>query len=127
MPGNMFSISFGWRAGVYKWAPVWGGGKYWLHRLRVPVWGEGNARQKACSVPVSGGRQACINGHHFGVEESTTYIGFVYPFGVKGLRQKACSVSVSDGGQACINGHQFGVEERTDYIGFVSVWGGRKY
>ena len=85
--------------------------------------GEGNACQKACSVSVSGGGQACINGRQFGMEESTDYIGFVYQLGVKGLRQKACSVSVSGGGQACINGHQFGVEENTDYIGSCTSFG----
>ena len=38
---------------------------------------------------ISFGRgQACINGHQFGVEESSDSIGFVYQFGVKGMRAR---------------------------------------
>ena len=31
-------------------------------------------------------KQACINGHQFGVEENPDYIGFVYQFGLKEMR-----------------------------------------
>ena len=51
--------------------------------------GEGNACQEARSVSLWGGwKQVCINGHQFGVEENTDYIGFVYQFGVKGMRAR---------------------------------------
>ena len=34
MPGSTFSITLGrMEASMYKWAPVWGGGKYSLYRL----------------------------------------------------------------------------------------------
>ena len=38
---------------------------------------------------ISFGRgQACINGHQFGVEESSDSIGSVYQFGVKGMHTR---------------------------------------
>ena len=56
------------------------------YRLHVPFRGEGNACQETRSVSRWGGwKQACINGHQFGVEENNDYIGVVYQLGVKGM------------------------------------------
>ena len=65
MPGSMFSLTLGrMEASMYKWALVWGGGKYSLYRLfQFGVKGM-HARG---SISLWGGRkQACINGTSLG-------------------------------------------------------------
>ena len=56
---------------MYKCAAIWGGSNSDYIGFVYPVWGEGNACQEEGSVSASGGGQACIDGHQFGVEEKS--------------------------------------------------------
>lgn len=94
----------------------------------MPVWGDGNLCP-GIMFSISLGGKSCIDGHQFGMEEITDYIGFVYQFGVKGMHirkhvqhQFDTEMDTHLGEKKLSeykNGHQFGVEEIKEYIGFV--------